>query len=170
MADFSLKLYGMLPRIKLTDLLIEVTSWTGFEKQFIHASTGKPPHEEEKSVLMATLMAMGTNIGLTKMADATPGISYRQMANVAQWRMYEDAMNRAQATMVNFHHRLSLPSFWGDGSTSSSDGMRMQIAVSALNAEANPHYGSGKGATIYRFTSDQFSAFYTKIINTGRKD
>jgi len=24
---FSLKLYGMLPRIKLTDLLIEVTSW-----------------------------------------------------------------------------------------------------------------------------------------------
>lgn len=160
--QFSLRLYGMLPRIKLTDLLIEVSSWTGFEKQFIHVSTGKPPHEEEKSVLMATLMAMGTNIGLTKMAEATPGISYRQMANVAQWRMYEDAMNRAQATMVNFHHRLALPSFWGDGSTSSSDGMRMQIAVSALNAEANPHYGSGKGATIYRFTSDQFFRFLHK--------
>jgi hypothetical protein len=32
---------------------------------------------------MATLMAMGTNIGLTKMGDATPDISYRQMANTA---------------------------------------------------------------------------------------
>jgi hypothetical protein len=30
-------------------------------------------------------MAMGTNIGLTKMADATPGISYHQMANAAHW-------------------------------------------------------------------------------------
>ncbi|OPX84621.1 MAG: Tn3 transposase DDE domain protein [Pelotomaculum sp. PtaB.Bin117] len=46
----------------------------------------------------------------------------------------------------------------------------MQIGVSALRADANPHYGSGKGATIYRFTSDQFSAFYTKIINTNARD
>ncbi|MDA8336487.1 MAG: Tn3 family transposase [Peptococcaceae bacterium] len=168
--QFSLNLYGMLPRIKLTDLLIEVSSWTDFEKQFIHASTGKPPHEKENPILMAALMAMGTNIGLTKMAEAAPGISYRQMANVAQWRMHEDAMNRAQATLVNFHHRLALPSVWGDGSTSSSDGMRMQIAVSALHADANPHYGSGKGATIYRFTSDQFSTFYTKVINTNARD
>lgn len=30
---------------------------------------------------MATLMAMGTNIGLTKMADATPDITYSQLAN-----------------------------------------------------------------------------------------
>lgn len=51
---------------------------------------------------MATLMAMGTNIGLTKMAEATPDISYRQMANVMQWRLHEDAMTRAQATLVNY--------------------------------------------------------------------
>lgn len=104
------------------------------------------------------------------MAEATPGISYHQMANVAQWRMYEDAMNREQATLVNFHHKLTLASYWGDGSTSSSDGMRVQVGVSALHADANPHYGSGKGTTIYRFVSDQFSSFYTKIINTNARD
>jgi len=32
--------------------------------------------------------------------------------------------------------------------------MRMQLGVSSLHADANPHYGTGKGATIYRFTSD----------------
>ena len=79
-------------------------------------------------------------------------------------------MNKAQAVLVNFHHRLTLPSYWGDGTTSSSDGMRMQIRVSALHADANPHYGSGKGATIYRFVSDQFSSFYTKVINTNTRD
>lgn len=168
--DFSVSLYEMLPRIKLTDLLIDVARWTGFQEQFVHASTNRPPNEEETMVVLATLMAMGTNIGLTKMAEATPGISYRQMANTAQWRLYEDAMNKAQAVLVNFHHRLSLPSYWGDGTTSSSDGMRVPIGVAALHADANPHYGTGKGATIYRFVSDQFSSFYTKVINTNSRD
>lgn len=168
--QYSAALYGMLPRVKLTDLLLEVASWTGFDEQFIHASTNRQPKSEEKPIVLASLMAMGTNIGLTKMADATPGISYHQIANAAQWRMYDDAMNRAQATLVNFHHRRSLASYWGDGSTSSSDGMRVQVGVSSLSADPNPHYGSGRGATIYRFVSDQFSSFYTKVINTNARD
>ncbi|MEF3304150.1 Tn3 family transposase [Paenibacillus sp. GYB003] len=168
--NFSLSLYELLPRIKLTDLLMEVANWTKFHEQFIHASSNRAPNEEETTILMATLMAMGTNIGLTKMAEATPSISYRQMANAAQWRLYEDAMNKAQAILVNFHHKLVLPSYWGKGTTSSSDGMRVQIGVSALHADANPHYGTGKGATIYRFVSDQFSTFYTKVINTNARD
>ncbi len=54
--------------------------------------------------------------------------------------------------------------------TSSSDGMRVQVGVSSLHADANPHYGTGKGTTIYRFVSDQFSSFYTKVINTNARD
>ncbi|GAA3400190.1 hypothetical protein GCM10020370_03570 [Paenibacillus hodogayensis] len=38
-------------------------------------------------------------------------------------------MNKAQAILVNYHHKLSLPSYWGDGTTSSSDGMRVQIGM-----------------------------------------
>lgn len=79
-------------------------------------------------------------------------------------------MKRAQATLVNYHHRLFLPSYWGDGSTSSSDGMRVQVGVSSLSADANPHYGSGRGATLYRFVSDKFSTFYTKVISTNARD
>ncbi len=168
--QYSSTLYGMLPRVKLTELLLEVASWTGFHEQFIHASTNRHPKVEEKPIVLAALMAMGTNVGLTKMADATPGISYHQMANAAQWRMYDDAMNRAQATLVNFHHRRSLAAYWGDGSTSTSDGMRVQVGVSSLSADPNPHYGSGRGATIYRFVSDQYSSFYTKVINTNARD
>lgn len=169
-SKLSQRLYDMLPKIKLPELLLEVADWTGFEKNFLHASTKHPVKGEEKTVLMAALMAMGTNIGLTKMADATPEVTYKQLANSAQWRLYEDAMKKAQSTLVNYHHRLFLPSYWGDGSTSSSDGMRVQVGVSSLSADANPHYGSGKGATMYRFVSDKFSTFYTKIISTNARD
>jgi hypothetical protein len=166
----SQRLYKMLPRVKLPDLLLEVSKWTGFDKSFVHASTCYTAKENEKTVLMVALMAMGTNIGLSKMSDSTPGISYKQMANSAQWRLYDDAMKKAQSTLVNYHHKLFLSAFWGDGSTSSSDGMRVQVGVSSLHADANHHYGTGKGATMYRFVNDQFSTFYTKVINTNARD
>ena len=168
--DLSSKLYQILPRIKLTDLLMDIAKITGFHKEFIHASSNRKPDQEETRVIMATLLAMGTNIGLTKMADATPEFTYKQLANISQWRMYEDALNRAQSVLVNFHHNLKLSKYWGDGTTSSSDGMRMHLGVSSLHADFNPHYGNGKGTTIYRFTSDQFSSYYTKIIHTNSRD
>ncbi|EFV74630.1 transposase [Bacillus sp. 2_A_57_CT2] len=167
---FSASLYQMLPRTKLTDLLMDVAHITGFHEQFTHASNNRKPDKEETTIIMAALLGMGMNIGLSKMAEATPGLTYKQLANVSQWRMHEDAMNKAQAVLVNFHHKLQLSSYWGDGTTSSSDGMRMQLGVSSLHADANPHYGTGKGATIYRFTSDQFSSYYTKIIHTNSRD
>lgn len=167
---FSASLYQMLPRIKLTDLLMDVAHITGFHEQFTHASNNRKPDNEETIIIMAALLGMGMNIGLSKMAEATPRLTYKQLANVSQWRMYEDAMNKAQAVLVNFHHKLQLSSYWGDGTTSSSDGMRMQLGVSSLHADSNPHYGTGKGATIYRFTSDQFSSYYTKIIHTNSRD
>lgn len=149
---------------------MDVAHITGFHEQFIHASNNRKPDKEETITIMVALLGMGMNIRLSKMADATPGLTYKQLANVSQWRMHEDAMNKAQAVLVNFHHKLKLSSYWGDGTTSSSDGMRMQLGVAALHADANPHYGTGKGATIYRFTSDQFSSYYTKVIYTNSRD
>jgi len=79
--QLSERLYGILPHVKLTDLLLEVSGWIEFDRYFTHASTGGIVQNKEKPVVMAALMAMGTNIGLSKMADCTPGISYHQMAN-----------------------------------------------------------------------------------------
>gem|GEM_PF-1331819 len=66
----------LLKRIKWVNenvQTLEVASWTKFDGQFTHASTGKSPNDDEKDIIMATLIAMGTNIGLSKMADSTDG-------------------------------------------------------------------------------------------------
>ena len=168
--EFSRYLYKRLPRIKLTELLMEVAQWTEFHNSFIHSASNHIPKEEEIPIIMATIMGVGTNIGLTKMADATPGMSYRQMANIMQWRLYEKSLIHAQAKLVNYQKKLPLSSYWGDGTTSSSDGMRVPVKGSSLYADSNPHYGTGKGSTIYRFTSDQFSSYYTTVINTNARD
>ena len=36
---FSRKVHSLLPKIKLTDLLVEVDSWTQFTKHFTHLHT-----------------------------------------------------------------------------------------------------------------------------------
>src|SRR5690625_7980654 len=117
----------MLPRIKLTDLLMDVAHITGFHEQFTHASNNRKPDKEETIIIMAALLGMGMNIGLSKMAEATPGLTYTQLANVSQCCMYEDAMNKAQAILVHFHHKLQLSFYLGDVTSSSSDGMLIQL-------------------------------------------
>lgn len=78
------KLYSIIPKIRLSDLLIEVDSWTNFSQEFSHDSTGKPPSEQERKIIFAALLGLGMNIGLEKMAQSTPGISYSQLANAKQ--------------------------------------------------------------------------------------
>lgn len=48
--------------------------------------------------------------------------------------------------------------------------MRLSIGVRSLHADFNPHHGTGKGGTIYRFVSDQLSAYYVKVITTNARD
>ncbi|GIN96006.1 hypothetical protein J6TS1_18760 [Siminovitchia terrae] len=86
----------MLPRIKLTDLLMDVAYITGFHEQSTRASNNRKPNGEETIIIMAALLGMGMNIGLSKMAETTLGLTYKQLANVSQWRMYEDTMNKAK--------------------------------------------------------------------------
>jgi hypothetical protein len=51
------------------------------------------------------------------------------MASAVQWRMYDDAMNRALAVLVRFQHKEPFSQHWGKGNTSSSDGLRVQVGV-----------------------------------------
>ena len=44
---------------------------------------------KKEKLFFAALLGLGMNIGLEKMAQSTPGISYSQLANAKQWRFYK---------------------------------------------------------------------------------
>lgn len=114
------RVYDLLPRIKLTDLLVEVDGWTHFTKHFTHLHTNSEPRE--KSTLFAAILADGINLGLSKMADACPTTTYEQLAWVADWYIRDETYSKAQAEIVDFHHSHPFSIYFGDGTTSSSDG------------------------------------------------
>ncbi|WP_260350180.1 Tn3 family transposase [Alloyangia mangrovi] len=61
-----LDLYGRLPEVRLTDLLLEVDAEVGFTEAFTHLRTGAPC--KDRIGLLNVLLAEGLNLGLSKMA------------------------------------------------------------------------------------------------------
>lgn len=160
----------LLPRVDLSDLLIEVDSWTRFTDHFEHAGGGEPRAKDLLTHLYAAVLAQATNLGSSQMA-AIADLSYSRLAWCSNWYLRDDTLRRANTAIVNFQHRQPLSQHWGGGTLSSSDGQRFPVSVKARNATANPRYfGYGRGLTGSTWTSDQFSQYGTKIVPTSLRD
>ena len=159
-----------LPKVELTDLIVEVDRWTHFLSHLTHAAGSEPRTPDLRMHLYAAILAQATNIGPKRMADLAD-LSYGKLAWCYTWYLREDTLKDAIASVVNFHHGLSLSEYWGGGTLSSSDGQRFPVDVKAKNARSIPRYfGYGKGVTFYSWTSDQFSQFGTKVIPSTVRD
>lgn len=134
--------------------LLEVDNWTGFLRHFTHLTSGDAPVGEQKLELVAALMGMGMNLGLEKMAESCP-YTYRQLSWSIDWHIREETLLAALANLDNFVLAAPLSSAWGDGTASSSDGMRFHVGVQAANAEYNAKYfHARRGANMYIHAAD----------------
>ena len=157
------RLYALLPRIRITELLDEVDGWTRFSEAFVHLRTGEPVRER-RTVLTAVL-ADGTNLGLTRMAEACSDVTLPRLAWTASWHLSEETYKQALARVVNTQRLMPLAARWGDGVASSSDGQYFRAgghgeAVNLVNAR----YGNEPGVMFYTHLSDQFGPYHTKAI------
>ena len=94
----------------------------------------------------AAVLADGTNLGLSRMADASRGLSYHHLINVAQWHISDDNYVAARAAIINAHHQHPMAAIWDDGTTSSSDGQYFRAGGRAGTGGAvNAKYGIDPG-------------------------
>ena len=68
---------GMLPHVKITELLVEVDQWIDIASHFSHLKTGSGV--KDKTLLFTTILADAINLGLTKMAEACPAPPTRNL-------------------------------------------------------------------------------------------
>ena len=146
-----------LPRVELSELLVEVDGWTGFSGCLEHAGGREPRSRDLTRHLYAAILAQGCNLGLTRMAQISDR-TYDRLAWCTTWYLREETLRAAVAKLVNYQHRQPQSRYWGGGTLSSSDGQRFPAAGKVRNAAALPRYfGYGKGVTFYTWTSDQFA-------------
>ena len=158
------KLDTLLPRVRITELLLEVAERTGFLNAFRDLRSGK--EHDNPSTVLAAILADGTNLGLERMANASEGVSYAQLAWTHNWYLSPENYQAALAMIISAHHELPFARHWGAGTSSSSDGQFFRSGRSRSGAaDVNAKYGAEPGVKIYSNLSDHFASFGSRIMS-----
>ena len=163
------KVYDLLPRISLTQLLEEVSSWAQWTKVLTHLYTGQAV--ADRTGLLAAILAAATNLGKAKMSDTTEGYTADRLAWLEDWYLREDTYARALAAVIELQGQIPLVTQWGSGRTSSSDGQAFPIAFKKpVMSNVNAKYGRDPMSMIYTQVSDRYAPFHAKAINSTVRD
>lgn len=153
------ELAALIPYAPLASVLIELDRQTGFLDCFTHAGGATPRSRN----LIAVLIANSTNLGLSRMSDAS-GIAYDTLAWTQEWYVREETLREANLRLVNYHQQLPLSALFGGGTLSSSDGQRFPTKGKSITARALSRYFAAEGISTYGHLIDQHAVFGTKII------
>ena len=157
------RLYGLMPRVRITDLLEEVDRWTGFAELFGHVQTGRP-HAERRAFL-AALIAEATNIGLGRMSEVCNVASRRTLTTISIWHMREETYRAALARIIEALHCEPASAWFGTGQVSSSDGQHFYLeGEGETGGKVNAHYGRDPIVKLYTHISDRYAPFHVKVI------
>ncbi|GGJ48282.1 Tn3 family transposase [Deinococcus roseus] len=167
--ELSRKLFRRIGNIKITDLMLEVSSWVPFRDHFRHLTLHKAV--DDLALLCSVMLAEGSNMGITKMAQSTNAADLKRLIWVRQQYVREENYRSLQAELVNYHTKQALTRYWGDGTHSASDGQRFPAAWQAEGSGTfNRRYGRDPGMTFYTHVTDQYSPFFTKVIASNERD
>ena len=160
---------ALMPHLKITELLMEVDGWTDFTRHFTHLKNNEPA--TDKSLLLTAILADGINLGLAKMAECCPGTTYAKLSWLQAWHIRDETYSAALTDLVNAQFQQPFSTWWGEGSTSSSDGQWFRAGgMGQAAGHLNARYGNEPGVTFYTHISDQFAPFHTKVINAAVRD
>jgi TnpA family transposase len=166
---FMQQAYSLLPHLKITELLQEVDGWTGLSRHFKHLKNGDAT--EDKNLLLTTILADAINLGLSKMAESCPGSTYAKLTWLQAWHIRDETYSAALAELTNTQSRQPFAAYWGDGTTSSSDGQNFKAGGRGQFAgQVNLKYGQEPGVQFYTHISDQYAPFHIKVISATVRD
>ncbi|MBQ4855791.1 Tn3 family transposase [Rhodanobacter sp. B2A1Ga4] len=142
--------YAQIPGIGIADLLWFVAGNTGFLGAFSHVLeryVKQPPDPRE---ILACIVAMGTNMGLWKMAEVS-GLSHASLLATARSFLRQETIRGANDAISNATAQLSAFHLFNIGNHlhSSSDGQRIETQIDTINARHSPKYfGMKKGVSV----------------------
>jgi TnpA family transposase len=148
--------YSRLPGIGIADLLWFVAERTGFLDSFTHVLDRYLKYEADARCIFACIVAMGTNMGLWKMAE-TSGIAYQSLVAAARNYLRIETLRAANDLIVNAIATLPMFRHYDiqDELHSSSDGQRIETQIETINARhSSKYFGLKKGVSAYTLVAN----------------
>ena len=162
----------LLPKVDLTELLLEIHAHTGFADEFTHVSESNARADNLTISICAVLLAEACNIGLEPLIKHNiPALTRHRLNWVKQNYLRAETLVRANAKLVDHQATLPLAKKWGGGEVASADGLRFVTPIRTINSGPNRKYfGSSRGITWYNFVSDQYSGFHGIVVPGTLRD
>jgi TnpA family transposase len=148
--------YGQLPGIGIADLLRFVAEMTGFSSAFTHVLGRYVKQEADPHHVLACVVAMGTNMGLWKMAEVS-GLGHSALMTTARNFLRAETLHAANDTISNATAALPMfDQYDVDGMKhSSSDGQRVETQIQTINARhGSKYFGLKKGVSAYTLVAN----------------
>ena len=158
--------------IRLEDVLLDVDRRCGFTRAFRPLAGYEPRGTDTYRTLLATLIAHGTNLGLTAMGSSVEGLMASDLQHASRWLVRDATLKAANAQIIEHLHRLPFAAVWGDGRLSSSDGQRFAAPPGTLIGAYHPrHFGYyDRAVSVYSHLSDRLGVYGTLVISCAPRE
>jgi TnpA family transposase len=163
--------YSRLPGIGIADLLWFVTERTGFLQSFTHVLDRYVKHEPDPREILAGVVAMGTNMGMRKMAEVS-GLSHPSLLTTARNYLRLETLRAANDTIINAVAALPVFHLYDIQNVihSSSDGQRIETQIDTINARySSKYFGLKKGVSAYTMVANHMP-INSKIIGANEHE
>jgi hypothetical protein len=159
--------FSQLPGIDMARLLWFVAERTAFLQAFTHVLERYVKHESKPQEILACLAALGTNMGLWKMAEVA-SLSHSALMTTARNYLRLETLHAANDIICNaiavlpVFHQYDLQ----EETHSSSDGQRLETQIQTINARySTKYFGLKKGVSAYTLVANHVP-INAKIIGT----
>lgn len=170
--DLRTRVAAMIPRVDLSEQVLEVMGWhPGFTASFTSA-TGSSSRLTDLDISVAALLsAHALNIGFSPVIADAPALTRDRLSHVDQHYLGSDSYASANAVLIDAQSAINLAQTWGGGLVAAVDGMRFIVPVRSVDARPNPKYfHRKKGVTWLNMISDQSVGLAAKVVSGTPKD
>lgn len=149
-------MFSDLKKVNLSSVLHFVNQHCHFTDALGHILGRYTKHTADERVLIACLMAWGTNMGIGQMGE-TSDIDYHTLADASDNFLRPETLEVANALVCNATYELPIFSQYdvGDALHSSSDGQKFESQIETINSRHSPKYfGLKKGIVSYTLVAN----------------
>ena len=160
--------------VPILQMMEEMNILSKFTSSFKHHKVKGSKANPGSATFYAGIFALGSNIGLHKLANTALGINYNTLSNTVNWYFSLENLHIVNQTLINLMTKLWLPNKFRREKNllhTSSDGQKQCVSVESLNANYSYKYhGNGNGASVYRFTDERGILFYSTVFSSSERD
>ncbi len=150
-------LYEYMPQIEIRDLLSFVDLQCGFMNSFTHVLSRYTKTEVDDDTIFGCIIALGTNKGLSKMAESSD-LTFQALLSAANNFLRLETLKNGSDIISNSMAQLPIFKYFNieEGIVhSSSDGQKFETQINTINARYSPKYfGLKKGVTSYTMVAN----------------